>query len=89
MAVITQVEPVTQLQRGYQAILDKLAAGPVVLSNRGKAAAILLSVEEYDRQIARLHYYERQQMGDLAIDLDDWLSDDEVTEAFVSAGIRQ
>lgn len=89
MAVLTQVEPVTQLQRGYQVILDKLEAGPVVLSNRGKAAAVLLSVEEYDRQIARLRYYERQHLGDLAVQANDWLSDDELTETFVSVGVEQ
>ena len=79
---ITQVEPVTALQRSYQAIFDKLPAGPVVLSNHGKAAAILLSVDEYDRQQARLRYYERQHAGDLALIANEWVSDEEVSQGF-------
>lgn len=55
---ITQVEPVTQLQRSYQAVLDKTANGPVVLSRAGRAAAVVLSVADYDRQVERLRKLE-------------------------------
>lgn len=63
MAVLTQVEPVTQLQRNYQVVLDQLPNGPVVLSKSGRAAAVVLSVAEYDRQVERLRRLEATVEG--------------------------
>lgn len=88
MSMITQVEPVTQLQRNYQVVLDKLDAGPVILSNRGKAAAVVMSVEDYDQLRGKAAMYERQVDGDLAVRANDWVSDDEVTETFTRAGVQ-
>lgn len=84
---ITQVEPVSQLQRGYQSVLDKLPKGPVILSNYGKAAAVLLSVDDYDSMRHQIAMYERQFTGDRAVQADEWLTDDEVTAAFTKAGV--
>ena len=57
-SAVTQVEPVTQLQRNYQVVLDQLENGPVVLSKSGRAAAVVLSVTDYDRQVQRLRRLE-------------------------------
>lgn len=68
MMRVPQMEPITNLQRAYQAVLAKLASGPVVLSNYGRAAAVLVSVEEWDRQADELDRLKRlvQADGDFA-----------------------
>lgn len=83
----TQTVNVGNLQRDYKSILDKLVRGPVILATRGRATAVILSVEDYDRQIERISFLERQRAGDQAVAADKWLNDDEVTEAFKKAGI--
>lgn len=85
--VVTQIEPVTQLQRKYQVVIDKAANGPVILSQAGRAAAVVLSVAEFDRMQNQIAMLERQLAGDAAKQADDWLSDDEVTQAFTKAGV--
>jgi len=87
--MVTQVEPVTRLQRDHAAILAQLPKGPVILSSRGKAAAVLLSVDDYDRMRQQIALFERQAAGDLAKQTDEWLDDSEVTAAFQKAGIGQ
>jgi len=84
---ITQVEPVSQLQRGYQSVLDKLPKGPVILSNYGKATAVLLSVDDYDSMRHQIAMYERQFAGDLAKEVGEWFTDEEVTGVFTRAGV--
>ena len=69
-------------------MIDKLQSGPVVLSKSGRAAAVVLSVEEYDRQVARLRWFERQMMGDQAVAADEWVTDEEVSAEFERMGIR-
>lgn len=44
-----QFEPVTTMQRSLQKVFAMLSHGPVVLANRSKPAAILVSVELWDR----------------------------------------
>lgn len=85
--MVTQVEPVTRLQRDHAAVLAKLPKGPVILSSRGKAAAVILSVDDYDRMRHQIAMYERQIAGDIAKEADDWLADDEVTIAFTKVGV--
>ena len=85
--MITQVEPVTQLQRKYQTVIDKAANGPVILSQAGRAAAVVLSVAEFDRMRSQIATYERQFIGDRAVQADEWLTDDDVTAAFNKAGV--
>lgn len=85
--MVTQVEPVTRLQRDHAAVLAQLPKGPVILSSRGKAAAVILSVDDYDRMRHQIAMYERQIAGDIAKEADDWLADDEVTTAFTKAGV--
>lgn len=49
-----QFEPITTMQRHPQQVLALLDNGPVVLANRSKPAAILVSVAQWDRLIERL-----------------------------------
>lgn len=85
--MVTQVEPVTRLQRDHAAILAQLPKGPVILSSRGKAAAVMLSVDDYDRMRHQIASYERQAAGDQAKEAGEWLTDSEVTAAFHRAGV--
>lgn len=85
--MVTQVEPVTRLQRDHAAILAQLSKGPVILSSRGKAAAVMLSVDDYDSMRHQIAMYERQFAGDRAVQADDWMTDDDVTAAFHKAGV--
>lgn len=55
---IPQIEPVTTLSKDYRTVFDKLANGPVVLAMRSRAAAVLLSVEEYEDMVSRLERFE-------------------------------
>ena len=52
MARVPDIIPVSDFRQGAAAILRKIhdSNEPVVLTQRGRAAAILLSVEEYERR---------------------------------------
>ena len=51
MAKIPNIIPVTDLRQDAAAALKRLKASkqPVVITQRGRAAAVLLSMEEYER----------------------------------------
>ena len=85
--IATQVFPVTQAQRNINSVLAKLDKGPVILSKGGMAAAVVLSVDEFDRMQNQIAMSERQLAGDRAVEANDWMTDDEVTEAFTKAGV--
>lgn len=85
--IATQVFPVTQAQRNINSVLAKLDKGPVILSKGGMAAAVVLSVDEFDRMQNQIAMSERQAAGDLAKEAGEWLTDDEVTAAFIKAGV--
>lgn len=47
-----QVEPISRLARDHNAIMRLIANGPVWLTQKAKAAAVLVSVKQWD-EIAR------------------------------------
>jgi prevent-host-death family protein len=51
MAKVPHIIPVTDLRQDAAAALERLRASkqPVVITQRGRAAAVLLSVDEYER----------------------------------------
>jgi prevent-host-death family protein len=49
-----QIEPMTTIQRSPHKVMAMLAHGPVVLANRSKPAAVLVSVALWDRLMERL-----------------------------------
>lgn len=57
---IPQIEPVSRLQREWRLLVDKLGNGPIILSNQGKAAAVLLSTTDYDHLVGRLAELEKK-----------------------------
>lgn len=88
---VTQIEPVTNLQRGYTAMLEKLVNGPLFLTLRGRAAAVLLSVEDFDRQRQELAFYRRQVLADQAmadIEAGNYVTGEEFEKELAKMGIE-
>ncbi len=52
MSKVPDIVPVSDFRQGAAALLKRLREnrGPVVVTQRGRAAAVLLSVEEYERR---------------------------------------
>lgn len=46
---VQQIEPITTMQKAPTEILAMLTNGPVILAQRSRPAAVLVSVEEWDR----------------------------------------
>ncbi|MDQ3250143.1 MAG: type II toxin-antitoxin system Phd/YefM family antitoxin [Chloroflexota bacterium] len=50
--LVSQFTPVTHLIRDHLSVLGKLINGPVVLAQRSKPTAVLLSVNDYEKLVA-------------------------------------
>jgi len=83
MATVPEIIPVTDLRQDAAAVLKRLQAShePLVITQRGRAAAIMLSVEAYERgeqerQLLRLLVRGEQEMATgIWYDLDEVLAD--------------
>jgi prevent-host-death family protein len=51
MAKVPKIVPISDLRQGAAAVLKRLRSsrGPIVITQRGRAAAVLLSVDAYER----------------------------------------
>lgn len=51
MAKVPEIVPITDLRQDSSAVLKRVRSSrePVIITQRGRAAAVLLSVEEYER----------------------------------------
>ena len=51
MAKVPDIVPITDLRQDAASVLDRarVSREPIVITQRGRAAAVLLSVEEYER----------------------------------------
>jgi prevent-host-death family protein len=58
MATMPKIVPVSELRNRHRAIFALLAKGPILLAQRSKAAAVLVSVEEWERRAKRLEELE-------------------------------
>jgi prevent-host-death family protein len=70
MEKVQQFEPISTMQQRPQAILERLSDGPVILSVRSKAAAVVVSVEEWDRiasELAALRSDERMTKREVEV----------------------
>jgi prevent-host-death family protein len=90
MAKLPQIVPITDLRQDAAAVLDRVkdSAQPVVITQRGRAAAVLLSPEMYERseqerQMLRLLARgEREIRKNRGVDLDKVLAEaDEILES--------
>lgn len=59
-----QSEPITQLQRIYRSILQRLAKGPVMLLQRSSMAAIMVSPEQWNAMTSELERLRRVVQSD-------------------------
>lgn len=75
--------PISDLRQGAAALLQKLrkSRNPVVVTQRGRAAAVLLSIEEYERRendlevLSLLVRGEQEIAAGIGYDLDEVLAD--------------
>ena len=90
MSKIPEIIPITDLRQDSSAVLKRVRASrqPLIITQRGRAAAVLLSVEEYERgeterQILRLLARgEKEIAAGEACDLDDVMAEaDRLLEA--------
>ena len=51
---VQQIEPITTIQKAPTEVLAMLTNGPVILAQRSRPAAVLVSVEQWDKLIERL-----------------------------------
>jgi prevent-host-death family protein len=83
MRKVTEVVPITDLRQDAAAVLQRLRRShePLVITQRGRAAAVLLSVEEYERARREREILESLARSDKEIaigkgyDLDEVLAD--------------
>ena len=54
MHTVPQIVPVTDMRLRHKSVLTMLNKGPVILAQHSKAAAVLVSIEEWDRRARRL-----------------------------------
>ena len=54
----TQIRPVTDLRNRYPEVESDLARGPVLLTKNGYGASVLVSIDMYDRLMAKQSLYD-------------------------------
>ena len=93
MAKVPTIIPVTDLRQGAAAVLKQVKSSrqPAVITQRGRAAAVLLSMESYersehDRQLLRLLARGEQEIAaGKGFDLDEVLAE---ADALLSGGSK-
>ncbi|MDQ3249706.1 MAG: type II toxin-antitoxin system Phd/YefM family antitoxin [Chloroflexota bacterium] len=61
-----QLVPVSELRYNHKKVFARLGDGAVLLAQRSKAAAVLVSVEEWDRRAKRLQELEWRERARVA-----------------------
>ena len=64
----TQIRPVTDLRNRYPEVENDLARGPVVLTKNGYGASVLVSIDMYDKLLAKQVFYEAIARSEAEID---------------------
>jgi prevent-host-death family protein len=69
MTRMPQIVPISELRQRAAALLEKVRESrePIVVTQRGRAAAVLLSVEEYERRERDLEILRLLAQGDKEI----------------------
>lgn len=83
MTRVPDIIPISDLRQGAAAVIQKVRGSrePVVVTQRGRAAAVLLSIEEYERREADIEILsllvrgEKEIAGGVGPDLDEVLAD--------------
>ena len=73
--------PISELRLHQSEVLEKLSEGPVLLTQRGRGAAVLTSLETWNRLMQRmedlhdaLDVMEARQNPEPTVDLDEYLA---------------
>ena len=81
MAALPTVRPISDLRIRQAEVLAELSEGPVILANRGHAAAVLVSLDMWNRLIERmedaedaLDLIEARRISQGFVDFDDSLT---------------
>ena len=94
-----QVEPVSNLQKNVNAVMRKLKNGPIFLSQRGKVAAAILAIEEWDATaklieelqaqvgVKRRLRLSNQHNAEAQADPSQWVSPEEYQAELTKAGL--
>ena len=82
MVKVPDIVPVTDLRQDAAAVLRKVrgSRGPLVITQRGRAAAVLLSLEEYERSEHERSILKALAQGDKEIAAGEGHDLDEVLE---------
>ena len=64
----TQIRPVTDLRNRYPEVEGDLARGPVVFTKNGYGASVLVSIDLYDKLMAKQALYEAIAGSEAEID---------------------
>ncbi len=54
MSALPELVPISELRLRQTAVLGHLAAGPVILTQHGRAAAVMLTPDTYNRMVSEL-----------------------------------
>ena len=65
---VTQIRPVTDLRNRYPEVESDLERGPVVLTKNGYGASVLVSIDLYDKLLAKQAFYEAIEKSEAEID---------------------
>ncbi|MBV7331764.1 type II toxin-antitoxin system Phd/YefM family antitoxin [Chloroflexi bacterium TSY] len=55
---VPPIRPISSLRQNQDSILDAMDKEPVILSQRGKERAVLVSVEQWNHMVALLEMYQ-------------------------------
>jgi prevent-host-death family protein len=64
METIQQIVPISDLKLHHAQVLGRLAKGPVVLAQRSRPKAVLVSIEEWNQRAEELAHYRHLAMLD-------------------------
>lgn len=85
MQTVPQVQPITNMQKAYNKVVDMLANGPVFLTRQSETAAVLVDPDEWNRIATELHHLRglaEARANSARADRDDsWVSLAEMDEA--------
>ena len=87
MNTLPQTDAISNFKNKHDAVLSKLRAGPVLLLQRSKPAAVLVSPEEWDRTAREMKRLKRIVAADEA--LAQMRAGDYVSQEEYEAGLKE
>ena len=79
MGIIAEVAPISDLRRRQNELIARLAEGPVILTQRGRGTAVLLSMARWQQLIRQV-----QELTEAVEDAEDTRASDEMERRIAS-----